>query len=174
MIFSDISGTQIAYLLTCKRKLWLFARHIRMEHNSDIVSEGKVIGETTYTRRAEKFTELDVGGSKIDFYDSKNRVIHEVKKSNKIEKAHIAQVLFYIYLLEDNGIHNVTTRIEYPKLKETQTIEMTNESRLNVERWIREVGVTVNLENCPQVINKPICKTCSYFEFCYSGEVDEN
>ncbi len=165
-----VTGTHIAYLLTCKRKLWLFARHIRMEHTSDVVGEGKVIGETTYTRRAEKFTELEVGGSKIDFYDKKNRVIHEVKKSSKVEHAHTAQVLFYMWLLEQNGVEGVTAQLEYPKLKETKTIEMTAESRRNVEKWIKEAEEIIARDACPPVINKPICKSCSYYEFCYAGE----
>lgn len=167
-----ITGTHIAYLLTCKRKLWLFARHIRMEHTSDVVGEGKVIGETTYTRRSEKFTELEVDGSKIDFYDRRNKVIHEVKKSNKIEHAHIGQVLFYIWLLEQNGIEGASAQIEYPKLKETRTLEMTDESRSNVQRWISEAEALIQATDCPPVINKPICKSCSYFEFCYAGEVE--
>jgi CRISPR-associated exonuclease Cas4 len=166
----NITGTHIAYLLTCERKLWLFARHIRMEQTSVIVEEGKVIGETTYNRRAEKFTELEVDGSKIDFFDFKKRVIHEVKKSNKVEKAHVAQVLYYIYLLNNNGINNVTARIEYPKLKETRTISMTDDSHENVQKWIKEAHETIKRDSCPPLLNKPICKSCSYFEFCYSGD----
>ena len=63
-----------------------------MEHTSDTVAEGKLIGETSYPQRAEKYTEIEIGGSKIDFYDAKNKVIHEVKKSDSIEAAHEWQV----------------------------------------------------------------------------------
>ncbi len=165
-----ITGTHIAYLHTCKRKLWLFARYIRMEHDSETVHQGKLIGEHSYARRSEKYTELEVAGSKIDFYDVGNKVVHEVKKSNKVERAHIAQVLFYLWLLEQEGIDGVTARIEYPKLKETRELEMTAESRQNVTSWVSEARNVIQAENCPPVINKPICRSCSYFEFCYAGE----
>ena len=80
----NITGTHIAYLHTCHRKLWLFAHGIQMEHTSDIVAEGKLIGETTYLDRARKYTELELDYIKIDCFEAKNRVIHEEKKANKV------------------------------------------------------------------------------------------
>ncbi|WP_235062772.1 Dna2/Cas4 domain-containing protein [Indibacter alkaliphilus] len=47
----NITGTHIAYLHTCFRKLWLFANGIQMEHTSQVVAEGKLIAETTYLDR---------------------------------------------------------------------------------------------------------------------------
>jgi CRISPR-associated exonuclease Cas4 len=64
-----ITGTHIAYLHTCHRKLWLFANGIQMEHTSNIVAEGKLIGESSYQERAQKYTELEIEGIKIDYYD---------------------------------------------------------------------------------------------------------
>ena len=43
-----VTGTHISYFLICHRKLWLFAHEIRMEQTSDLVSEGRLIQETTY------------------------------------------------------------------------------------------------------------------------------
>lgn len=94
-----LTATHIAYLHTCHRKLWLFANGINMEHTSEIVAEGKLIGETTYTDRAQKFTEIEIDGVKIDFYDARNKMVHEVKKSASVEQAHIAQVQYYLYKL---------------------------------------------------------------------------
>lgn len=98
-------ATHINYYHLCHRKLWLFANGIRMEHTSETVAEGKLIGETTYTNRAEKYTEIQVDGIKIDFYDARNKVVHEVKKSDKVEQAHIAQVKYYIYKLFQQADH---------------------------------------------------------------------
>jgi len=46
-----ITGTHISYYLVCHRKLWLFSHEIRMEHTSDLVSEGRLIHETSYPQR---------------------------------------------------------------------------------------------------------------------------
>lgn len=117
-----VTGTHVAYFFTCHRKLWLFANGINMEHTSDLVTEGKLIGETSYQQRAEKYTEVALPGAKIDFYDPKTRTVHEVKKSGKVKKAHIAQVQYYLYLLEEAGIQEPSGLLEYPKLRKTETV----------------------------------------------------
>ena len=161
------TGTQIAYYHTCHRKLWLFANGINMEQTSETVAEGKLIGDTSYSQRAEKYTELDIEGSKIDFYDAKNKVVHEVKKSDKVENAHIAQVKYYLWLLKKSGVYGATGIIEYPKLKNTETVALEEGDELAIETWISEVKSIIDNENCPPLLNKPICKKCSYYDLCY-------
>ena len=87
-------GTHFNYYHVCHRKLWLFANGINMEHTSDLVYEGKLIHEGTYPQRSERYEELEIEGCKIDFYDARNRVVHEIKKSDKIESAHEWQLKY--------------------------------------------------------------------------------
>ena len=154
-----ITGTHIAYLHTCHRKLWLFANGIQMEHTSQIVAEGKLIAETTYLDRARKYTELEMEGIKIDFYDAKNKVIHEVKKSDKVEHAHFAQVKYYLYILLKNGIPGASAIVEWEE-----------DDKVKIEEWISSCSTIIHDEQCPPLLKKPICKKCSYHDFCYSGE----
>jgi CRISPR-associated exonuclease Cas4 len=142
-----------------------------MEHTSEVVAEGKLIGETTYPERAEKYTEIEVDGIKIDFYDAKNKVVHEVKKSNKVEHAHIAQVKYYIYKLEQHGLEGVSGLIEYPKMRQTEKVILLDSDRDLIKQWEIDIVQLVGSEDCPPLLNKPICKTCSYFDFCYVEEV---
>lgn len=165
-----ITGTHIAYYHTCHRKLWLFANGIQMEHTSDAVAEGKLIGETSYQDRAVKYTELEIDGIKIDFYDAKNRVIHEVKKSDKVEEAHIAQVKYYLHILRKNGIEDATAIIEYPKMKQRQVVEWEEGDREKITMWINNAREIINSENCPPLEKLKICKRCSYYDFCYAKE----
>lgn len=166
----QITGTHIAYLYTCHRKLWLFANGIQMEHTSDTVSEGKLIADTTYLDRARKYTELAIDGIKIDFYDARNKVIHEVKKSNKVEHAHIAQVKYYMYVLSRNGIDQPEAILEYPKLKQRDLVHWDDEVKSLGRQWEQEAGKIISQENCPPLIKKGICKNCSYYELCFVGE----
>jgi len=89
----------------CHRKLWLFSHQIQMEHTSALVAEGNLIGENSYNRRHGQHEQIELKGVKIDFYDRRTQTIHETKKSNKVEHAHIALVKYYIWLLEQEGIH---------------------------------------------------------------------
>ena len=166
----NITGTHIAYLFVCHRKLWLFANGIQMEQTSNIVAEGKLIAETTYLDRARKYTELAIEGIKIDFYDAANKVVHEVKKSDKVEQAHIAQVKYYLAILVRNGIQKPSAIIEYPKLKQRELLDWDDHYLEDAKKWEVEIENIVSSEVCPQVINKPICKSCSYYEFCYVKE----
>ncbi|HET8861467.1 CRISPR-associated protein Cas4 [Marivirga sp.] len=168
-----ITGTHIAYYHTCHRKLWLFAHGIQMEHTSQVVAEGKLIGETSYAERAQKYTELAIDGIKIDFYDSKNKVVHEVKKSDKVEKAHIAQVKYYLYILAKNGIPDASAIIEYPKMRQKEIVEWQEEDKSEVEEWIKGVEEIMHQNECPPLVKLKICKKCSYYDFCYSGELTE-
>lgn len=166
-----INATLINLYHVCHRELWLHAHGIRMEHTSDIVAEGKLIGETTYTDRAQKFTEIEIDGVKIDFYDVRNKVVHEVKKSSSVERAHIAQVQYYLYKLRQKGIEGATGLIEYPRLKQREPVEALKESDVAViVGWEEEIKTILATPNCPAVIRAKICRSCSYFDFCYSTE----
>ena len=53
-----------------------------------MVLEGRLIHEDSYPQRSGKYEEIELDGIKVDFYDPKRKVIHEIKKSNKVEAAH--------------------------------------------------------------------------------------
>lgn len=165
-----ITGTHFNYYTVCKRKLWLFANGINMEHTSDLVYDGKLIHETSYPQRPERYEEIEIDGIKIDFYDIKNKVIHEIKRSDKVEKAHEWQVKYYIYVLERNGIKGVTGILEYPTLRQTSKVELTDEDRKRIREIEIEIREIIENENCPTLEKKKICRNCSYYEFCYVEE----
>jgi len=121
--------------------------------------------EASYPQRAAKYTEIDLGVAVIDYYDAERKVIHEIKKSDKVEHAHIAQVKYYIYLLEQRGI---TALLEYPKLRKTEEVKLLPGEEKEVERWEKEIERIINEEEAPGVINSRICKKCSYYDYCYS------
>lgn len=166
-----VTGTQIAYYNICHRKLWLFSNGVTMEQTSDLVSEGKLIAETTYLDRSRKYTELELGPIKIDFYDARNRVIYEVKKSKALDKAHIAQVKYYMYVLLRHGVEAPSAILEYPKIKHRELVEWSDNIITQVETWIEGVGTISESQSCPPILlNNAICKKCSYYDFCYIGE----
>lgn len=165
-----ITGTHVNYYLVCHRKLWLFANSIQMEHTHDAVSEGKLIHETSYPQRSSKYEEIQIEGIKIDFYDVKDKVIHEIKKSSKLHEAHVWQLKYYIYVLERNGIEGANGILEYPKERKTEEVLLTT---IDVER-IKEIetGISeiINSETTPELNKKAICKKCSYYDFCFVKE----
>jgi CRISPR-associated exonuclease Cas4 len=150
-----------------------------MEHTSDIVADGKLLHETSYPQRAEKYREIDLSFTlnnkidlfgKIDFYDAKEKMIHEIKRSDKIEEAHEWQVKFYIYLLELNGIEGATAILEYPKLRITKELSLSFVDKEYLKVMFVKIVELMESEICPPRINSKICKSCSYYELCYVTE----
>lgn len=168
-----ITGTHFNYFFVCKRKLWLFANGITMEHTSDVVYEGKLIHETAYPQRSERYQEIEIGGIKIDFYDPVNRVVHEIKKTDKIEDAHELQVKYYILTLERFGVENVSGILEYPELRKTSKVILSEADRIELGRIEKEIQLIIGNEICPKSINSKICKNCSYYDFCYATEEEK-
>ncbi len=166
----QITGTHINYYLVCHRKLWLFAQSIQMEHTHDAVTEGKLLHETSYPQRPSQYEEIQVEGIKIDFFDTKNKVVHEIKKSSKLHHAHIWQVKYYIYVLEKNGIAGVSGLLEYPKERKTEEVFLSEIDRIRIAEMCDEIEKIVEREEVPPALNTSRCKNCSYFDFCYVNE----
>lgn len=170
----QITGTHINYYLVCQRKLWLFANSIQMEHTNEAVTEGKLIHETTYQNRSSKYEEIEIDGIKIDYFDTINKVIHEIKKSSKLREAHIWQVKYYIYVLEKNGLSGASGLLEYPKERKTEEVYLSEPDRLYLEEVIKKIKFMISQKSCPPLLHQSKCKKCSYFDFCYSKEEDES
>ena len=166
----QITGTHFNYYFHCHRQLWLFATGINMESTSDLVYEGKLLHETSYPRRSEKYQEIELDGIKIDYYDPKNKVVHEIKKSDKHEEAHEWQVKYYLYVLGQNGVEDATGLLEYPKLHKTDEVLLTIPDREAIKEMIERIEKIILDEHCPEKIQKSKCKNCRYFDFCWSGE----
>lgn len=162
------TATQITYLHLCHRKLWLFSQGLNMEHQSALVAEGKLLHDYSYKRRAVRWRELAIEGIKIDHYDAQQQVIREIKKSRKKENVHIAQVKYYLFVLERNGIAVRQGILEYPLLRETEEVWLSDEDRQVIPGWEEEVERIVGQSECPELVKKGICKKCAYYEFCFS------
>lgn len=193
----NINATLINLYRVCQRECWLHANGINMEHTSDIVADGKVIEEESYQQRSERYTQIELSvlynginlTGKIDFYDTKNKIVHETKRSNKVEDAHIWQVKFYLWLLELNEVgservervnkieNSVETKIgvvegliEYPRLRKTESVILLEKDISYLEKTVLEIKELVESKTCPPTINAKICISCSYYDFCYAGE----
>lgn len=166
----NITATHINYYFICRRKLWLFANGISMEHESELVYEGKLIHEYSYQQRAQKYQEIVIQGSVIDYYDPKNKIIHEVKKSDKREEAHVWQLRYYIYLLKQSGIDGVRGILDYPALRKKEEVVLTGSDEEKLHEIVQDIGQIIRSDKCPGRLAKSKCRNCSYYDFCWAEE----
>lgn len=144
-----------------------------MEQESDLVYKGKLVHESSYPQRSTRYEEVEIDGIKVDYYDAKNKVIHEIKKSNKVEKAHEWQLKYYLFVFEQHGISDIKGILEYPLLRKTQEVILTDVDREEIMTISEDITNIITQEACPTLAKKSICKNCSYFDFCYINELEE-
>lgn len=159
-----VTGLMFYYYFICQRKLWYFANEINMEQNSELVSIGKTIDETSYKR--EKKSILIDNTINIDFIKD-GAVLHEVKKTKAIEEAGVWQLKYYMYYLKQKGVETLEAKIDYPLLRQTREIVLEKEDVEIIENVIKNIQEIVTKEKPPEVINEKICKKCSYYDLCY-------
>jgi len=159
----QITATQINYYFVCQRKLWLFSHQINMEHTSELVELGKLLHENSYKREHK---EIQIGPIKIDFI-GRDGVIHEIKKTPSVEESHAWQLKYYIWYLKQLGVPNIRGEIDYPKLKKRTEIELSAEDEIELQVILKKIEEIISGEVVPEVINRSICKKCSYYELCY-------
>lgn len=181
---SPITGTEVAYYFICARKLWFFAHNIQCEQESDAVRMGKHIHETSY-KREKKEISID-GVIVVDWIDHDKKIIHEVKKSASMEESHTWQLKYYMWYLEQKGMHiadeksvadfpddaemrGYTGELNYPKLRQTEPVILTKTDRKEIEQKILpNIQKIINREKPPRTVEWKVCKSCSYNELCYS------
>ena len=160
---ASITGVQVNYYFICKTKLWLFSHFASMEHTSDTVALGKLLHQGSYKREKE----LKLGRISLDFVKKRGIiVIHEVKKSRKLEKAHIYQLLYYLYYLKQKGIEAVG-EINYPLLRKKEKIELKDEHEREIKEILSEIASIIRMKKPPKPKKKKYCIKCSYFELCW-------
>lgn len=159
----QFTGTEVGYYFICHKKLWWFSHGVTMEHEHDRVHMGRIVHEESYSRRKK---ELDIDG-KIVLDWREDGLIHEVKLTDKMEDAHEMQLLYYLYYLKLKGVENLRGQIDYPKLRQTKTIELTEDKEQRIEQTLKDMQRITVLARAPEVEWMKICRSCSYAELCW-------
>jgi len=160
----DLTATHLNYYMVCRRKLWYFHHQIVCEQESDLVKLGRVIHENSYEREQK---EIRIGNNIVlDFADVRAKVIHEVKKSDRMEKAHLWQLKFYLWVLQNKGIEGFRGLLDYPKLRKTVAVELTDADCDELSKMTAAIGQVVNAP-VPAARKTKACLKCAYYELCF-------
>lgn len=162
----NITGTEIAYLYLCKRKLWFFRHGIKPENENVNVQIGKHIQETSFEREEKDIPIGEIGV--IDWAAFRHGIIHETKKGKSPGQGDEAQVRYYMHWLNSNGINIKEAQIHYPTSRKTHTLEWNPEIDAKVQDDLAECLRVVSLDSPPPLIEFPYCKSCAYQEICFA------
>ena len=153
------------YLLSERKQYWA----VMPRRGFGISIECRNDGSRIYDMKSEigeQYEIITLTTEAIDFIKN-GAVLHEVKKTKKIEDAGIWQLKYYMYYLEKKGIEKITAQIDFPLLKETKQVILEREDREILKNVVSNIEKIVMLDKPPSLINSKICNKCAYFDLCY-------
>lgn len=164
-----LGGIHVQYYFVCHRKLWLYGKNLGFEEESEKVLDGKLLHEKAYKRENQK--ELMINDDfKIDVLDGE--YVREVKLSSKMTKADRYQLLYYLYQLKKRGLIRKGL-VSYTKEKKTEEIILTKEDENELEKIEVHIKKILNSPTPPKLIKKKYCRSCAYYDFCFTTELEE-
>ena len=109
----------------------------------DNVSLGKQLHEKSYKKEKEFLIDNLIN---VDFIKNKDPIeIHEVKKTQSMEKSHEFQLLYYMYYLKnEKDIDNTVGYLNYPSLRKEIKIELTEEKEVQLEEILEDIANIIN------------------------------
>ena len=144
----------------------MFAHRLNLEDNSEIVRVGKAIHEDK--AKSSENSEIKIDNIVLDKINSKYVV--EIKKSDADIEACKWQLLYYLKILKDKGIER-KGKLEFIEKNKTDRkiifIELDKEIEKELNEHISKIEELLSMDELPTVINKPACKKCAYYEYCY-------
>lgn len=160
-----IGGTLIWYWSICHRQVWLMARGIEPDPSNEHMVLGRLIDENSYARERHQ---VAFGDNKFDFIQSEGDrvIVCEVKKSSRAEASARLQLAHYLYELEKMGIE-ASGVLMFPKEKKRVSIELTTETKNELDGVYKEIKALTELENPPPAKSGKYCPKCSYAEYCW-------
>lgn len=161
-----VNGTLINYYFHCKRQCYLHGNRLILEDNSEDVKIGKAIHEEKSEQSSN--TEIEIDNIKIDKL-TKDYLI-EVKKSDADVEAAKWQLAYYLKVLRDKGIER-KGKLEFVEKNKTPSkviyIELNDEIVKELDSYLTSIENLLKQEEVPAILNKPQCKKCAYYEYCY-------
>ena len=160
-----VNGTLINYYFHCKRQCYLHGNRLNLEDNSEQVKIGKALHEQ---RNTSENTEIALENIRLDKLSSE--YLTEVKKSDADTEAAKWQLLFYLKILKDKGVER-KGKLEFIEKGRTDKkivyVELTKEAEKELEKYVQQIEDLLSGDVIPEVLNKPKCKKCAYYEYCY-------
>lgn len=161
----SVTGVMMNYFHVCHVELWYFSHDIQMEQESDIVALGRLTHEEHYSRDTSK-DEFMLEGIKLDRVTS-DGYIHEVKKSDRAETAHVWQLKYYLWVLKQNGFGDLKGVLEFPTQRKRVEVSLSAEDENEIAAKREAIHEIVAMPQPPKAQKIPFCRQCSYRELCW-------
>jgi RecB family exonuclease len=162
----NINGTLINYYFHCKRQCYLHGNRLDFEDNSEEVKIGRALHE----ERAQGKENVEIAIDNIRLDKLTKEYLIETKKSDADIKASTWQLLYYLSILKKKGIER-KGKLEFIEKRHSKSkviyMELTKENEKQLEVYKMNIEDLIKQNLIPPCINKPTCKKCAYYEYCF-------
>ena len=162
----EVNGTLIWYYHICPREVWLMSHSIVPDQQDDAIDYGRFLHERSYKRNKK---EIAFGNVKFDVLleTGDQIVIGETKKSSTYMEASKWQLLYYLQVLEEAGIH-ASGMLLYPEERKRIPVELDASAEAILKTTQEAIADLQQQEKPPKVKRCRYCFHCGYREYCYS------
>lgn len=79
----------------------------------------------------------------------------------------INQIKYYLYVLNKHGLKDIKGMLAVPKEHLIEEVLLAEDDIKTIEMNLHIIKDIIAGNDLPQIIDKPVCKSCAYYEFCY-------
>ena len=90
-----------------------------------------------------------------------------IEDAKAVEEAGIWQVKYYLYYLWKRGVKEIKGKVDYPLLKKSVIVELSDKDIETLEKIIFEIVDIENMDIPPVNANLKLCKKCAYYDLCF-------
>ena len=161
-----ITATVFYSYQICPREAWFYFHNVGPDRDNPYLDIGRLVHETAYQRsRKEIFVDQLL---KIDLF--RRELVAEVKKSSRHIEAARLQLAYYLYYLKHEKGLTFEGILLFPKERKTEKVELTDELEHRIEEILGRMTPMLLRDEPPPARRIKYCRTCSFFEFCWSDE----
>ena len=166
-----IHGLLFQHIHLCLTRTWLHSHRIDCAHLNRHMQTGLFIHATAYGGRG---AQADLGfGLSPDMLDFQTLEISEIKKSSSHEHATIAQLRFYLAVMEHATGQPWTGVLRYPSARRTKRLTLDAQAKTELLQDIARITTVIAQPQPPPQSAKPICKHCSYRMLCWQESTED-
>ncbi|MGB9887986.1 MAG: CRISPR-associated protein Cas4 [Moorellales bacterium] len=163
--FEELRTNKVNYYVVCPRKLWLYAKGLRMEPTSERLALGRLLHQHAYSWRSRREAVID-GLIRVDVIEGQDKIL-EVKYSQKLAEAARLQLAYYLAYLKHLGAGVLAGELRFPRQKRTEEVALTPELERRVEEVLRQVRQVELSPEAPAADFTSVCRVCAYAELCW-------
>ncbi len=165
-----INATVFYSFQVCPREAWLYHHGLSSDKENPYLDLGRLVHERSYQRdRKEIFVDQLL---KIDLF--RGELVAEVKKSSRHLEAARLQLAYYLYYLKKEKGLEFEGILLFPKERKTERVKLTEDLEREIEKILDRMTPILMRDEPPPVRKTRYCKSCAFFEFCWSDENFDN